>query len=321
MSLSIRPHTGSHSPTRPQSSYSARSTIRCVTPSPDSLSEALARGFVVHSTPRIDRPFSTDEPHSVRPWTAGKSTFHLSALCKGAKGRQKGLRNNERERRLTKVTGEQRDFEKDAWDAKTPLSRTLTPTRIPQPTSGKALRRSHAGRISPSKRAPGQIASPRRHRPRSTPSKLPSHQEDSLPALPMTLRQDDGAQHRPFTLFPTEDPFVTSLAPNPEAPAVASQQQISQKTKPPGTSPGQSVLNIAPRDRQASVASFRTAFSTPGRDEMERKRGKVPTFAGDDGPFGKANGMKDLEDRRRRVSDGITQTKTKDRCGCGCVLM
>ena len=52
MASYVLPHTPTHSPTRPVSSYSTRSTIRRVTPSPESLSEALSQGFAKQSTPR-----------------------------------------------------------------------------------------------------------------------------------------------------------------------------------------------------------------------------------------------------------------------------
>jgi hypothetical protein len=49
-----------------------------------------------------------------------------------------------------------------------------------------------------------------------------------------------------------------------------------------------------------TVTSKRTVFSTPGRDELERKKALVET---DDGPFAKAVSMADLNERRRVVSE------------------
>ncbi|XPS81480.1 hypothetical protein M3J09_013414 [Ascochyta lentis] len=71
----------------------------------------------------------------------------------------------------------------------------------------------------------------------------------------------------------------------------------------------------------ASVASKHSIFSTPGRDEMERKK---PIVEEDEGPFAKATSMQDLEQRRRRVSEvekeGHDEGK-KRICGMRCVVM
>jgi hypothetical protein len=72
----------------------------------------------------------------------------------------------------------------------------------------------------------------------------------------------------------------------------------------------------------ASVASKHSIFSTPGRDEMERKK---PIVEEDEGPFAKATGMQDLEQRRRRVSevtkDGEEKSEKGRVCGMRCVVM
>jgi hypothetical protein len=49
-----------------------------------------------------------------------------------------------------------------------------------------------------------------------------------------------------------------------------------------------------------TVSSKRSVFSTPGRDELERKKALVED---DEGPFAKAVSMADLEERRRVVSE------------------
>ena len=43
-------------------------------------------------------------------------------------------------------------------------------------------------------------------------------------------------------------------------------------------------------------------FSTPGRDEMERKHACVK--GGDEGPFGTAKSVGELLEKRRQVSEG-----------------
>lgn len=72
----------------------------------------------------------------------------------------------------------------------------------------------------------------------------------------------------------------------------------------------------------ASVASKHSIFSTPGRDEMERKK---PIVEEDEGPFAKATNMQDLEQRRRKVSEGTKvggEEEQKRRfCGMQCMIM
>jgi hypothetical protein len=71
----------------------------------------------------------------------------------------------------------------------------------------------------------------------------------------------------------------------------------------------------------ASMASKHSIFSTPGRDEMERKK---PIAEEDEGPFAKATNMKDLEQRRRKVSkaeDDEGSGKEKRMCGTKCLVM
>ena len=57
-----------------------------------------------------------------------------------------------------------------------------------------------------------------------------------------------------------------------------------------------------PRQSSAASSASNTTFSTPGRDEMERKRAHVK--AGDEGVFGGVKGMKELAAKRRQISDG-----------------
>lgn len=70
----------------------------------------------------------------------------------------------------------------------------------------------------------------------------------------------------------------------------------------------------------ASVASKHSIFSTPGRDEMERKK---PIVEEDEGPFAKVTSMRDLEQSRRRVSEGTKEGGEEARrvCGMRCAVM
>ncbi|KAH7402341.1 hypothetical protein DE146DRAFT_631571 [Phaeosphaeria sp. MPI-PUGE-AT-0046c] len=64
----------------------------------------------------------------------------------------------------------------------------------------------------------------------------------------------------------------------------------------------------------ASAASAHSIFSTPGRDELERKKALVEA---DDGPFGRAISVADLAAERRRVSGGTSKRKDGRREGEG----
>ena len=72
----------------------------------------------------------------------------------------------------------------------------------------------------------------------------------------------------------------------------------------------------------ASVTSKHSIFSTPGRDEMERKK---PVVEEDEGPFAKATSMQDLERTRRRVCEAEKRSDggcMKGRmCSRGCIVM
>jgi hypothetical protein len=73
---------------------------------------------------------------------------------------------------------------------------------------------------------------------------------------------------------------------------------------------------------QATAASKHSVFSTPGRDELERKKALVEE---DEGPFGRVKSMVDLEGERRRVRSGkVGEGELKKERGCGlerCVVM
>jgi hypothetical protein len=68
-----------------------------------------------------------------------------------------------------------------------------------------------------------------------------------------------------------------------------------------------------------SAASKHSIFSTPGRDELERKKAAIEN---DEGPFARAKSMIDLGEERRRVSGGDGGEKDKRRCcWVGCAVM
>ncbi|KAF1958372.1 hypothetical protein CC80DRAFT_534135 [Byssothecium circinans] len=210
MATRIRPHTPSHSPTRsptrPQSSYSiASSKIRCVTPSPDSLSEALERGFADSGTPQHHSggsqwDFDGGEDRGTRPLTAEHTTTTTPPHA-----------NN--------VNVNANDNNDNGSGSSTIVPRTLAtattpPSRIPKPSTSvhKApgqklnlnlnLARKNAHRVSPTKGTPihthptamsssnepptpPPIPHPRKHTPlRSTATLV----DDSVPP-PMTTAE------------------------------------------------------------------------------------------------------------------------------------
>lgn len=70
-----------------------------------------------------------------------------------------------------------------------------------------------------------------------------------------------------------------------------------------------------------TVTSQRSVFSTPGRDELERKKAMVEP---DEGPFGRAVSVQDLAQRRRiiigEVGDDEQRGKAKKGRSCGVVV-
>lgn len=85
-------------------------------------------------------------------------------------------------------------------------------------------------------------------------------------------------------------------------------------------------MSVTSNHTALSTASKHSIFSTPGRDEMERKKALVEV---DEGPFARAKSMVDLREERRRVSGGADEDGAKEirlglgkfRCGVGCVVM
>lgn len=129
-----------------------------------------------------------------------------------------------------------------------------------------------------------------------------------------TKRVTPPVPHIVSAMAQPSDPSQT-LSPFP----AAQRQAQAQKEKEPARHASVSRRSEA---SGASVASKHSIFSTPGRDEMERKK---PIVEEDEGPFAKATGMQDLEQRRRRVSegtkDGGERGEKRRVCGMKCVVM
>ncbi|KAL5445643.1 hypothetical protein PMIN07_005301 [Paraphaeosphaeria minitans] len=385
MTTHIRPHTASQTPKRPVSSYSMSSTIRQVTPSPDSLS----RGYATHSTPR--HRAHTQSLNDRRPTSRGERRL--------VSGEEQAEHDDDAQGYVSRA----RSVNSPSYHRPNKSrSRRTTPSRIPVPAPGRSkavghLKRSKAGRISPSK-----LGAPRQHRTLLSSSPATpgaqvvaaasgSHAASAglaMPAAPTRppapAPEDDRQRLREFTLFPTEDPFaphvpsqprspvpqpVAAVAMDPTGPAARRGSNCFQHGEtyyehepdvdsiaPLPTSPSQSPWRKQPQHigsdvppplrplttrtrttspvephlpRQGSARSVASTFSTPGRDEMERKRGIV-----EEGPFMNAMGVKELEERRRMVSEGKggvirveeggkKKRKAEDEKGgmCRCVVM
>ena len=82
------------------------------------------------------------------------------------------------------------------------------------------------------------------------------------------------------------------------------QAMESPPRKPVSEAAGNVARHVSPSESSyvsgGTVTSKHSVFSTPGRDELERKKAVVET---DDGPFAKAVSMTDLDARRRVVSE------------------
>jgi hypothetical protein len=98
-----------------------------------------------------------------------------------------------------------------------------------------------------------------------------------------------------------------------------------RKPVPPSTDIARHISVSAKSNISGGTATSKhSVFSTPGRDELERKKAKVEP---DEGPFGRAVSVSDLNERRRVVSGGSVGGKKENRVhrvcgmGVGCSVM
>lgn len=104
-------------------------------------------------------------------------------------------------------------------------------------------------------------------------------------------------------------------------PAIEEQTRARVKTSPAQRSTRYASSSARSNVSGATVDSKRSVFSTPGRDEMERKKALVED---DEGPFAGARTVQDLNARRRQISgmtgddeEGGGRGSRKRRQGCG----
>ncbi|OAG11952.1 uncharacterized protein CC84DRAFT_1254315 [Paraphaeosphaeria sporulosa] len=362
------------------------STIRRVTPSPDSLSEALSQGYATHSTPC----------HHTR--TQSLNHRRLRSVEDGTlvSGIQQAEHDDDAQGHVSRT----RSVNSPSDHRPSPnRSRRITPSRIPVPAPGRSkavghLKRRKAGRFSPPK-----LGAPRQHRTLlssslATPgaqvvaAASESHAACArlaMPAAPTRVQppvpgpvpgpEDERARLREFTLFPTEDPFAPHVQSQSQAHSPVSQHAAAialdptrpaprrendyfthgrtyyehepDSISPLPTTPPQPLWKKQPQcvgpdvpspsrpltaatspqkpqlPRHGSARSVASTFSTPGRDEMERKRGIA-----DEGPFKGAMGVQELAERRRMVSEGKRAEENSQKGNergkggmCRCVVM
>ncbi|KAF2824711.1 hypothetical protein CC86DRAFT_456739 [Ophiobolus disseminans] len=121
-------------------------------------------------------------------------------------------------------------------------------------------------------------------------------------------------------LPPGPPTFTPTAAPN-LSPTTPSQSPFPRKPLP---SANRISISATSHTTFLSTASKNSIFSTPGRDELERKKALIEV---DEGPFARVQSMMDLDEERRRVSTGRMVEDVKDKKergklgGCGCVVM
>lgn len=127
--------------------------------------------------------------------------------------------------------------------------------------------------------------------------------------------------------YPSDDEFnpqvqqdgdgkITPIPTSPRKPIPSSWNQTKTQTHHTRASQSSGSDEITPLSPLGNLSTHQTplarhpsstsrtsqaTFSTPGRDEMERKKAHVK--GGDEGPFGSATGMQELVTRRRQVSE------------------
>ncbi|PSN67923.1 hypothetical protein BS50DRAFT_587151 [Corynespora cassiicola Philippines] len=361
--MTLIPPAPHKSPIRPPSTYSTRSTIRCVTPSPP-------------GTPTSNPVLQ--EPSSAVQYRAPHIGLVSTGMYAFAPAPSPGT---------VSVAGDVQT------DPDSPVCRVPPSTPVSGFRSGGIA--SVYSTPPPRKRAP-------RDRPLSTPTRLPSHPEISEFPVDGRADQSPDSRPSSIDMSNWKAPWDDTIIRSPASPSAsprrhannpymknASKQQTAQpnqggqrntasdsaythpgsipltdlspftparhhampqatatphpsipfKVRPgilPSISSGSSAHSAIPEPAYFSPPAGRSwarapIFRTPGRDEFERKRN--PSLAKDDSPFGRIEGLRELQQARRAVSwEGIEEAKKakkakkaakkeKGGCGCGCIVM
>ncbi|KAF1924007.1 uncharacterized protein M421DRAFT_9155 [Didymella exigua CBS 183.55] len=333
----IRPRTAPASPERPGTAVSTRSTIRQVQPSPDSLINAFANGFADGGTPGPDRapepsfepfpPFNSAEKEDTADDDHGthipstEPTLPNVTLRRGGSPRksrsyspQKSRSESPRKHMVrTPILPVHQEspsssYSAERWevpDTPSPVTReqhkqAYAPLQVRRPIAEANREGEPAGGQGTQARIADYVRKAKKQQ-RGEKSKSsdagPSRDAEGseptnrvVPALPHIV----SAMAQPSDTRQTLSPF-----------SVAQRRAQTNMEKGPARHTSVSRRSEA---SGASVASRHSIFSTPGRDEMERKK---PIIEEDEGPFAKAMSVRDLEQSRRRVREGTRDEEEK----------
>jgi hypothetical protein len=311
-----RPPTAPSSPVRPST---AHSTIRAVTPSPpDSLQRAFALGLADASP----LPRSMSEHALGSKEMANFARYVLKAEGDGF-GSPKVLS------RSSPVKARSRS----------PKKRTFsTPDRLAesQETPGK-LQDHVADEKSQPETETGQLQTEADDQddndhaePPYTPTPIPRSQRHlaytPLGAPNRTPPSQSLSESRPTSPNLTPPQAHAHYAPQPLSRKPLS-STINSRISASGHSNINNRISVSGHSNitALSTASRNSVFSTPGRDELERKKALVEP---DQGPFARVTSMADLDEERRRISGlkGIEKDEKEGRrrmriCRVGCCVM
>lgn len=142
--------------------------------------------------------------------------------------------------------------------------------------------------------------------PLSAAALAPLRTAPALPTLhPLTTTQDQAHPQR-------HSPISTN---SPSSPIPALQRKALPNAK-------RASVSGASHTTFLSTASKNSIFSTPGRDELEKKKALVEL---DEGPFARVQSMGDLNQERRKISSGRKEEREEkeEKAGalCRCVVM
>lgn len=352
----VRPRTAPASPERPDTAVSTRSTIRQVQPSPESLSEAFANGFADGGTPE-PRPASSFEPFppfnsAHKQDSAENQTEHGDSndihipstepshpnvtLRRGGSPRKSRSCSPQKSRSLSPIKRHVRTptlpahqespsssystENLDAPDTPTPVTReqqqqAYAPLQIRRPFAEA----NKEGEPAEGRGTHARLADYMRNAKGQQRSGASSSLDENSKV------EGEGAGSEPAKrAVPSVPHIVSAMAGHGDSsqklsPFSAAQRQTQkEKEKEPARHASVSRRSEA---SGASVASKHSIFSTPGRDEMERKK---PIVEEDEGPFASAKCVQDLEQTRRKVSEGTRDGEGKAErrlCGMRCVVM
>ncbi|KAJ4333603.1 hypothetical protein N0V95_009384 [Ascochyta clinopodiicola] len=353
----IRPRTAPATPERPGTAYSTRSTIRQVEPSPESLSDALANGCADGGTPAQGpsfEPFPPFDPGQDEKAAEDELRTHIPSTepCGGNPEtilRRGGTPSGRASPRKSRSYSPQKS--RSQSPRKTVVRTPTLPAHQESPSSAySGAENQHEDYLEPPDTpspvtreqqrqayAPLQIKRPFAAQERTDSGKIEGYgthlriadymrkmkeQRSSRSTSPKKDAQNLQAPAAPLNVqHPPNLHIVQAMAQQAQSRSQFP-SSFSAAQKQDGKEPVRHVSDSRRSEKSgASVASKHSIFSTPGRDEMERKK---PIVEEDEGPFAEATNMQDLEQRRRRVSetekeDG--QDGTKRICGLRCVVM